>query len=61
MNKILLGAVVCATVAGIVYYAVNPEKFHETLEDLKSKADDAIGKVKEGFDKQHQDMASRMS
>ena len=61
MNKILLGAVVCAAVAGIVYYLVNPEKFNETVEDLKSKADDAIGKVKEGFDKSHQEMANRMS
>ncbi len=49
MKKILLGALVCAAVAGVVYYLYDDEKFKETVDDLKGKADDALGKVKEKF------------
>ena len=49
MKKILLGALVCAAVAGVVYYLNDPEKFSDTFDDLKSKADDAIGKAKNGI------------
>ena len=51
MNKILLGALVCAAVAGIVYYFYDPEKFTETVDDLKNKADDAFTKVKDTLSK----------
>ena len=47
MKKILLGALVCAAVAGVVYYFYDEEKFKETVDDLKNKADDAYGKVKD--------------
>jgi gas vesicle protein len=50
MKKILLGALVCAAVAGVVAYAINPEKVSETLDDLKKKADDLLGKAREGVD-----------
>ena len=54
MKKILLGALVCAAVAGVVYYLYDEEKFQGTVDDLKSKADDALGKVKDKFSK-HRD------
>ncbi|MGV3530255.1 MAG: hypothetical protein ACO1OO_15240 [Flavisolibacter sp.] len=56
MNKIILGALVVAAVAGVVYYMNEPEKFNNTLDDLKKKADDAIGKVKDGLSKQKENM-----
>jgi hypothetical protein len=51
MKKILLGALVCAAVAGVVYYLNDPEKFSDTLGDLKSKANEALKKVKDGMAK----------
>ena len=51
MKKILLGALVCAAVAGVVYYLYDPKKFNETLGDIKDKADDAYSKVKDRFSK----------
>lgn len=56
MKKIILGALVCAAVAGVVYYLYEPEKFNDTVDDLKKKADNAIGKVKEGLNKQRSNM-----
>ena len=58
MKKILLGALVCAAVAGVVYYMYDKEKFNETLGDLKDKADDALGKVKDRFSKAEKDLQS---
>jgi hypothetical protein len=49
MKKIILGALVCAAVAGVVYYLNDPEKFSETLDDLKQKGEDALGKAKSGL------------
>jgi hypothetical protein len=49
MKKILLGALVCAAVAGLVFYLRDPEKFEEVVDDLKDKAGDALSKVKENF------------
>jgi hypothetical protein len=49
MKKILLGAVVCAAVAGVVFYLRDPEKFEEIVDDLKDKANDALAKVKESY------------
>jgi ElaB/YqjD/DUF883 family membrane-anchored ribosome-binding protein len=51
MKKILLGALVCAAVAGVVYYLNDPEKFNDKLSDLKNKASDALDKVKDGMSK----------
>jgi hypothetical protein len=51
MKKILLGALVCAAVAGVVYYLNDPEKFSDTIGDLKNKANDALKKVKDGMAK----------
>jgi len=31
MKKILIGALVCAAVAGVVYYLNDPEKFNDTV------------------------------
>ncbi len=51
MKKILLGALVCAAVAGVVYYLYDPETVSDKLSDLKDKATDALGKVKDGLGK----------
>lgn len=57
MKKILLGALVCAAVAGVVYYLYDNEKFNETVSDLKDKADDALGMVKDKFSKHKDEFA----
>lgn len=49
MKKILLGALVCAAVAGVVFYLYDEDKFKDTVDDWKDKADDALGKVKDKF------------
>lgn len=49
MKKILIGALVCAAVAGVVYYLSDPEKFNDTVGDLKKKATDTFDKVKGGM------------
>jgi len=51
MKKILIGALVCAAVAGVVYYLSDPEKFNDTVGDLKKKATDTFDKVKDGLGK----------
>jgi hypothetical protein len=63
MKKILVGALVCAAVAGIVFYLTDPEKFSDTVDDLKGKAKDgfdkakdAIGKARNSFDGVEQDV-----
>jgi hypothetical protein len=55
MKKILLGAVVCAAAAGVVFYLTNPDKFKEVVDDLKGKADDALSKVKDTWEKSEKD------
>ena len=55
MKKILLGALVCAAVAGVVYYLYNPEKVKDTFGDLRDKADDTLNKVKDRFSKAERD------
>lgn len=51
MKKILIGALVCAAVAGVVYYLNDPEKFQDTVGDLKKKATDTFDKMKDGMAK----------
>jgi len=60
MKKILVGALVCAAVAGVVYYLYDSEKFNETVDDLKDRADDAYGKVKDKFSKHKDEFANAM-
>jgi hypothetical protein len=60
MNKIVLGALIAAAVAGVVWYLVDEENFKETFDDLKDKADDAYGKVKDKFDRHKEEMAETM-
>lgn len=56
MSKILIGALVCAAVAGVVYYVYNnQEEVEEQLGSLKDKASDALGKAKKQFSKQSED------
>jgi hypothetical protein len=56
MSKILIGALVCAAVAGVVYYVYNnQEEVEEQLGSLKDKAADALGKAKKQFSKQADD------
>ena len=61
MKKILIGALVCAAVAGVVFYLKDPEKFADTVDDLKGKADDALSKVKNNIGKQEKDLRSAVS
>lgn len=61
MKKILIGALVCAAVAGVVFYLNDPEKFADTVDDLKDKADDALSKVKNSISKQEKDFRSAVS
>ncbi len=61
MKKIILGALVCAAVAGVVYYLNDPEKFSDTLDDLKCKADEALGKAKSSFASTERNVRSAMS
>ena len=51
MKKILLGALVCAALAGVVYYLYDPQTASDKLADLKDKANDALGKAKDGISK----------
>jgi len=60
MKKILLGALVCAAVAGVVYYLDDEESFKDTVDDLKDKADDAFSKVKDRFGKKQEEFADAM-
>lgn len=57
MKKIVLGALVAAAVAGVVWYLYDEENFRETFDDLKDKADDAYGKVKDKFSRHKEEMA----
>ncbi len=61
MKKILLGALVCAAVAGVVFYLYDEEKFKDTVDELKDKADDAYGKVKNRFTQQKDEFENSMS
>jgi hypothetical protein len=61
MKKILVGALVCAAVAGIVYYLNDPEKFTDTVDDLKGKAKDALGKAKNKFDRAEKDLRNAVN
>ena len=61
MKKILVGALVCAAVTAIVYYLNDPEKFNETVDDLKDKAKDALGKAKTKFDGAEKDIRNAVS
>ena len=51
MKKIVLGALVAAAVAGVVWYLYDEESFRDTVDDLKDKADDVYGKVKDKYGK----------
>lgn len=60
MKKIIVGALVCAAVAGVVFYLKDPERFSETVDDLKDKADDLISKAKNGLNRTEDDVRSSM-
>lgn len=60
MNKIILGAIVCAAVAGVVWYLYDEEGFMDTVDDLREKADEAMEKVKDKINRQGQEMAESM-
>ena len=51
MNKILVGALVAAAVAGVVWYLYDEDGFLDTVDDIRDKADDALGKVKDRFNR----------
>ena len=56
MNKIVLGALVAAAVAGIVWYLYDEEGFLDTVDDIRDKADDAYSKVKDRFARSGEEM-----
>ena len=60
MKKILIGAVVCAAVAGVVWYLYDEENFRDTLDDLKEKADDTYGKLKDKLGKRSEEAVDAM-
>ena len=60
MKKIVLGALVAAAVAGVVWYLYDEDNFNDTFEDLKDKADDAFGKVKDKLSRHREEMAEAM-
>lgn len=49
MNKILVGALVAAAVAGVVWYLYDEESFLDTVDDLRDKADETYSKVRDRF------------
>jgi phosphoribosyl 1,2-cyclic phosphodiesterase len=57
MNKILVGALVTAAFAGVVWYLCDEEGFMETFDEFRDKADDALGKAKDRFGKSAEDAA----
>jgi gas vesicle protein len=61
MKKILVGALVCAAVAGVVYYLNDPDKFTDTVDDLKGKAKDALGKAKNSFNSAEKDLRNTVN
>lgn len=60
MKKIVLGALVAAAVAGVVWYLYDEESFRDTVDDLKDKADDALGKVKDKIGKRSEEAVDAM-
>lgn len=56
MNKILLGALVAAAVAGVVWYLIDEEGFLDTVDDARDKADEAYSKVRDRFVKSGEEM-----
>lgn len=55
MKKIVIGAVVCAAVAGVVYYLYNQDEVNSQLSDLKDKASDALDTAKSKLRKEAED------
>jgi|GEM_PF-1792803 len=45
MNKIVLGALVCAAVAGAVAWALYPERVNEVLGDLRKKGEELLDEL----------------
>ena len=56
MNKILIGALVCAAVAGAVYYLYNKEEVEDQLGKLKNKASDVMDQAKRKLSRKADDM-----
>ena len=56
MKKIVLAALVCAAVAGVVLYLKDPESFEDSLEDVKDEAGKKYKKMKKGFSKSKEDL-----
>jgi hypothetical protein len=60
MNKILVGALVAAAVAGVVWYLIDEEGFLDTVDDIRDRADETVGKVKERFARTGDEMPEAM-
>jgi hypothetical protein len=56
MNKILVGALVAAAVAGVVWYLYDEEGFLDTVDDLRDKADETYSKVRDRFVQSEEEM-----
>lgn len=60
MNKIVLGALVAAAVAGVVWYLYDEEGFLDTVDDIRDKADEAYSSVRDRFSKSGEEMPEAM-
>ncbi len=49
MNKILVGVLVAAAVAGVVWYLVDEDGFLDTVDDIRDKADEAYSGIRDRF------------
>jgi len=47
--------------SGIVYYLNDPDKFSDTVDDLKGKAKDALGKAKNSFNSAEKDLRNTVN
>lgn len=60
MNKILLGALVAAAVAGVVWYLSDEEGFLDTVDDIRDKADEAYSGIRDRFTKSGEEAADAL-
>lgn len=60
MNKILLGALVAAAVAGVVWYLVDEDGFLDTVDDVRDKADETYSGIRDRFTRAGEEMPEAM-
>lgn len=58
MKTMIVGALVCAAVAGVVFYLYNQDEVNSQLGDLKDKASGALDKAKNNFSQKADEVES---